>query len=326
MEEDEELFNVGVQEEKKKPKQLLLHSLLARLPKPRIPTPSKVREITKANDRERVERQKREAQFLNRCGELALKWGLPWGKDVEYKVSSNPIRKGAFGRKSFISKHEGEDDLYQAIRAIALGESQEPESTPFLTPSPTVVVPIVSTIDLATSSSSSSSVSNSWNANSLPTNEVDEANETETATRYQQPLSVMKLFFQLQKEMKMKQSECVAYCNKHLRLLFCPLQIDLKYQTVHTWRFKTIPAKEKKLLEEAAKPRPKKGRAKRTHAIGDFTRHPNCRGSRGTLLQIASMVVSHSQAGLPLTRAIIQQLVVGVDGHSGCCAAAYPVQ
>ena len=94
MEEDEELFNVGVQEEKKKPKQLLLHSFLAPLPKPRTPTPCEVREIKKANDRERVERQKREAQFLNRCGELALKWGLPWGKDVEYKVSSNPIRKG----------------------------------------------------------------------------------------------------------------------------------------------------------------------------------------------------------------------------------------
>ena len=308
MEEDEELFNVGVQEEKKKPKQLLLHSFLAPLPKPRTPTPSEVREIKKANDRERVERQKREAQLLNRCGELALKWGLPWGKDVEYKVSSNPIRKGAFGRKSLISKHE--DDLYQAIRAIALGESQEPESAPSLTPSPTVVVPIVSTIDLATSSSSSSSVSNSLNANSLPTNEVDEAGGTETATRYQQPLSVMKRFFQLQKEMKMKESECVAYCNKHLRPLFCPLGNDLKYPTVQTWRLKTIPAKEKKLLEEAAKPNPKKGRAKRTHAIGDFTRHPNCRVSHGTLLQIASMVVSHSQAGLPLTRAIIQPLVV----------------
>ena len=38
MEEDEELFNVGVQEEKKKPKQLLLHSFLAPLPKPRTPT------------------------------------------------------------------------------------------------------------------------------------------------------------------------------------------------------------------------------------------------------------------------------------------------
>ena len=99
MEEDEELFNVGVQEEKKKPKQLLLHSFLAPLPKPRTPTPSEVREIKKANDRERVERQKGEARFLNRCGELALKWGLPWGKDVEYKVSSDPIRKGAFGRK-----------------------------------------------------------------------------------------------------------------------------------------------------------------------------------------------------------------------------------
>ena len=221
MEEDEELFNVGVREEKKKPKQLLLHSFLAPLPKPRTPTPSEVREIKKANDRERVERQKREAQFLNRCGELALKWGLPWGKDVEYKVSSNPIRKGAFGRKSLISKHE--DDLYQAIRAIALGESQEPESAPSLTPSPTVVVPIVSTIDLATSSSSSSSVSNSLNADSLRTNEVDEAGETETATRYQQPLSVMKLFFQLQKEMKMKESECVAYCNKHFAPVFARL-------------------------------------------------------------------------------------------------------
>ena len=139
MEEDEELFNVGVQEEKKKPKQLLLHSFLAPLP-----TPSGVREIKKANDPERVERQKREAQFLNRCRELALKWGLSWGKDVEYKVSSYPIRKGAFGRKSLISKHE--DDLYQAIQAIALGESPEPESTPSLTPSPHVVVPIVSTI------------------------------------------------------------------------------------------------------------------------------------------------------------------------------------
>ena len=78
MEEDEELFNVGVQEGKKKPKQLLLHSFLARLPKPRTPTPSEVREIKKANDRERVVRQKREAQFSNRCGELALKWGSPW--------------------------------------------------------------------------------------------------------------------------------------------------------------------------------------------------------------------------------------------------------
>ena len=110
---------MGVQEEKKKPKQLLPHSFLAPLPKPRTPTPSEVREIKKANDRERVGRQTREAQFLNRCAELALKWGLPWGKDLEYKVSSNPIRKGAFGRKSLISKHE--DDLYQAIRAIALG-------------------------------------------------------------------------------------------------------------------------------------------------------------------------------------------------------------
>ena len=72
----------------------------------------------------------------------------------------------------------------------------------------------------------------------------------------------------------MKQSECVAYCNKHLRLLFCPLGNDLKYQTVQIWRLKTIPAKEKKLLEEAAKPRRKKGRVKRTHAIGDFTCHP----------------------------------------------------
>ena len=98
LQEDEELFNVGVQEEKKKPKQLLFHFFLAPLPKPRIPTPSEASEIKKANECESVERQKREARFLNRCGELALKWGVPWGKDVEYKVSSNPIRKGAFCR------------------------------------------------------------------------------------------------------------------------------------------------------------------------------------------------------------------------------------
>ena len=147
MQQDEELFNVDVQDEKKKPKQLLLRSFLAPLSKPRTPTPSEAREIKKANGRQTVKRPKREAQFLNRCGELALKWVLPWGKDVEYKVSSNPIRKGAFGRKSLISKHE--DDLYQAIRAISLGESPEPESTSSLTPSRKVVVPIVSTIDLA---------------------------------------------------------------------------------------------------------------------------------------------------------------------------------
>ena len=193
---------------------------------------------------------------------------------------------------------------------MALGESPQPESTPSLTPSPKVVVPIVSTIDLATSSSSSSSVSNSSNANSSPTNEVGEASEMQAATRYQQPLSLMKLFFQLQKEMKMKKSECVAYCNKHLRPLFCPLGNDLKYQTVQTWRLKTIPAKEKKFFEEAAKPNLQTGRAKLTHAMREFTRHPNCRVSHGTLLQIVSMVVSHSRACLPLTRTIIQPLVV----------------
>ena len=49
-------------------------------PKLKTTTHSNTCEIENTTYRERIQRQRKEAQFSHGCGELALSWGLTWGK------------------------------------------------------------------------------------------------------------------------------------------------------------------------------------------------------------------------------------------------------
>lgn len=287
-------------------------------------TQEEVEEIHLQRDELKEDQRRAAEEKVSYIKALTEKWGLPFPQQPK-------IRPQAFGRKSKQVKYT--ESLYDRIEKIAAGEEEEPENAPHLvchednaddhpaaledvapsealSPSRTVIPSDAAGDDQRCPFSSP----DPSEVPLVPTNDMASCKEKKKNRR---DLSLMLLFFDLQKTLRLTETETVEYVNNNLATLYneggtAPLAIT----TVRTWRKTTIPSKLKAAADreakEAAKPKSKRGPKVRTMPVGTLPERNNRKLSHALLLEICNLVMALLGAGVPLSRPILIPQIVAV--------------